>query len=387
MTKLGKLGTNWALPSLEGLNPSDITTYKTGHYFQGEKEAEKKLSTHLGELGKLGTDWALPRFEGLSPSDTTTYKTGHHFQGEKEAKIKSGELICAYQEYQKAQGQRSTRKTPYELKPLMEWLEDRGLGVETLTPGGAEDYQTHLATWEKDGGMRYTTKSVSGMITSAYGFYQWLKYTAQVPNNPFYRMKRIKQEGRLPRDVPSVAEMAEGLERLRSFPQGKDLKDRRRLYRLHVIAEVLYASGLRLSELAALTESDVDWEKGTLRVREGKGGRERVAFLGDYSLKVLRIYIQRMREVLVLGDSETLWGCRNGKSLESSLNAGLRKELGWTSHTFRHALGTHLLARGCDLRMIQMILGHEDLKSTALYTRVSKEDLRSQLDTYHPRGG
>ena len=87
MIKLGKLGTNWALPSLEVLNHSDITTYKTGHYFQGEKEAEKKLSPNPVELGKLGTDWALPRFEGLNHSDTITYKTGHHFQGEKAAKI------------------------------------------------------------------------------------------------------------------------------------------------------------------------------------------------------------------------------------------------------------------------------------------------------------
>jgi len=85
-------------------------------------------------------------------------------------------------------------------------------------------------------------------------------------------------------------------------------------------------------------------------------------------------------------EDDHLFGVKDGRALDQALNGWLKTTCGMTSHGFRHSVGTHLLQRGCDLRFIQVILGHEDLKSTALYTKVSKEDLRCQLDQFHPRG-
>ena len=85
-------------------------------------------------------------------------------------------------------------------------------------------------------------------------------------------------------------------------------------------------------------------------------------------------------------DGEHLFGVKGGRNLGASLNKWLKSTCGITCHGFRHSVGTHLMQRGCGLRSIQIILGHEDLNSTALYTKISKEDMRGQLDQFHPRG-
>ena len=126
----------------------------------------------------------------------------------------------------------------------------------------------------------------------------------------------------------------------------------------------------------------------TVFIRSGKGGVARTAFLNDYAVSVVKFYITEAREVVNFKrSSSTLFGVASARNLDSALNCHLKQLGGFTSHSFRHAVGTHLLRRGCDLRYIQLILGHDDLKSTALYTRVSKEELRDQLDSYHPRKG
>jgi integrase/recombinase XerD len=153
------------------------------------------------------------------------------------------------------------------------------------------------------------------------------------------------------------------------------------------MVELLYSTGLRLAELAALEVADIDWEAGTLMVRQGKGGATRLAWLNEYTQRVLAIYMKELRPALLHADTDLLFGVNGARALDKTINAPLKKIFGITSHSLRHCLGTHLLARGCDLRLIQLILGHEDLGSTSLYTRVSKEDLRQQLDAHHPRGG
>ncbi len=143
---------------------------------------------------------------------------------------------------------------------------------------------------------------------------------------------------------------------------------------------------MRVGELATLRPSDFDFDAKTVYIRSGKGGVDRTAYLNDYAVSVVRFYITQMRELVNhCHDTDTLFGVASARNLDEALNPYFKALGGFTSHSFRHAVGTHLLRRGCDLRFIQIILGHDDLKSTALYTRVSKEELRDQLDTFHPR--
>jgi integrase/recombinase XerD len=154
----------------------------------------------------------------------------------------------------------------------------------------------------------------------------------------------------------------------------------------------MYATGLRLSEVAGLRVNDIRLDEKTVQVKNGKGGKERTAYLTAYASRVLGIYIDNMRRYVNKNKrSKNLFGIAGGRNLDSVLNKWL-KELGsecgierFTSHIFRHALGFHLLRRGCDMRYIQLILGHENIGTTSIYTKVEKSDLRRELDTYHPR--
>lgn len=297
-------------------------------------------------------------------------------------------MIDAFVRRQEAKGIRSLRKIPYWLSVYCLWLIDRGLSVADMSPFAAEEFQTFLVTTENAQGLCYATKTVSDIVAVVDRFHAWLVETGAVRANPFYRMPRVKEPKNLPRDIPTVAELHEGLEGLRTFWKAPTIRERRQLYRLHVIAELLYATGMRLNELAHLVEDDIDWDHRIVHIRVAKGGLEREAYLSEYAAMVLRIYVTSMREAVNrYHDSATLFGCADAHTMDQSLNRRLKATFGFTSHTFRHTVGTHLLKAGCDLRFIQLILGHEDLDSTAVYTKVSKEDLRGQLDAFHPRGG
>jgi site-specific recombinase XerD len=156
----------------------------------------------------------------------------------------------------------------------------------------------------------------------------------------------------------------------------------------------LYSTGMRISEAAGLTVSDIDFRRSLVTVREGKGGISRVCFLSEYAREVLRMYVDEMRQALESEwnerNGELLFGVRwhslimimNKKLLETAKKLGLPKV---TNHMFRHAVGYHLLRAGCPIRHIQEILGHKAIKNTEIYTKVDKEDLKAVLDKYHPR--
>lgn len=296
-------------------------------------------------------------------------------------------LVAAFVDRQREKGRRSLRKLPYWLAVYFRWLDDRSLGLAEVSPLAAEEFQTYLATVERHGEVHYATGTVASIVATVKVFHQWLVSDGRALRDPFHGLKMIKREQQLPRSIPSQEEMAELLEKLKRFWEAPTVGERRALYRLHVIAELLYATGMRLSELAALTEEDVDVARGVVRIREGKGGVERTAYLNEYAARVLSIYATDMREDVNRLQRKQLFGSVSGIGLCAWLNEHLKRYCGFTSHTFRHSLGTHLLQRGCDLRYIQLILGHNDLKSTALYTKVSKEELRDQLDKCHPRSG
>jgi len=161
-----------------------------------------------------------------------------------------------------------------------------------------------------------------------------------------------------------------------------------------VVAELQYASGLRIAEAAALRPEDVDVERALVYVRSGKQGSNRIGFLTDYAACVLESFMRDVRPLLGRKYHRHGRAClfmttfdplRNLVNEELELACGRIKVPVITSHGFRRALGYHLLRSGCALRYIQAILGHKHIRHTEVYTKVDAEDVKRVFDECHPR--
>lgn len=301
-------------------------------------------------------------------------------------------LSYEFKRYETLRGKQSVRKIPYELKPFFVYLDTHSLELEELNYKLAQEYQTYLTTLENpDGSIHYSANAVSKMMYMVKLFYEYLKTKGMVHTNPFKNIRHIKRKNKIPKNIPKEDKMDKFLESLRRFWEKKHLWHKRNLYKVHVIAELMYATGLRLQEVADLEVEDIDVHAKIVLVRKGKEG-ERKACLNEYAAQVLQYYINEMREYVNKNrESKKLFGVKNGRMLDPMLNGWL-KQMGdaagikrFTSHGFRHTLGFHLLRRGCGFRYIQLILGHKDMRATTIYAKVEKEDLRNELDACHPR--
>ncbi len=165
-------------------------------------------------------------------------------------------------------------------------------------------------------------------------------------------------------------------------------------HRDRAMLELLYATGLRVSELINLRQSQINFNQGVLRI-VGKGDRERLIPLGDESQRWLKDFIDGPRmEILLERQTDYLFPTRRGDRMTRQAfwhiikryaeKAGIRKKL--SPHSLRHAFATHLLNRGADLRVVQLLLGHSDLSTTQIYTHVARERLKDLHGEHHPRG-
>jgi len=280
------------------------------------------------------------------------------------------------------------------LPKLFDYLEKHGISVNEVGAGEAHEYQGWLIATGRDDGKKYSGKTILAHIFAASSFYEFLRRRKMIATNPFKEIKKIRLDKTLPAGILKEKEMDEFLLKLSKWDEEKNGQNQITRYKTYVIAELQYATGLRISEVAALKENDIDFNRGIVHVKEGKGGRERIAFLNSYVCELLKIYIERIRPGIFteLNDknSELLFGVKRqglGEVVNATLNR-VAKQLGhrkFTSHGFRHGLGYHLLRAGCGVRHIQAILGHKCLSSTEVYTKVDKEELKKVLDTHHPR--
>ena len=318
---------------------------------------------------------------------------GQRFGGERQGThicMANRKLFAAYKASEELRGHtvQGMTSTLRGVRKLLAWLEGQGLEVRGLRVKDALTYQGHL---QEQGLSR---SSVLFLLYAATSFYAYLKRSGRVANNPFAEIRKPRREKHLPPALLKEAAMGAFLSQLSRFDCGARLIDRVKAYRAHVAAEFLYATGIRASEAAGVRVEDLDFDGGVVRVREGKGGVTRMAILGSYAAEVLKLYVERMRP-LVLNEQhaksrELLFGvkwnsfgeCVNSVYRDVSARLGLSVT---TCHMFRHAVGYHLLRAGCNIRYIQDILGHRDLKSTEFYTRVDTEDLRDVVDRFHPR--
>lgn len=299
-------------------------------------------------------------------------------------------LIEEYGEYLTIEG--LSRRTVYQYKnyilKFIEYLEDRRLDFIEVRVKEAQEYQGWILEKEK----HLSSGTVLNILKSTVSFYKYLQVKKLVYTNPFLKIKKIKEERKLPSNVLNEKEMQKVLKEIRKFEEEKTIKGKVRRYKVHVIAELMYATGMRVSEVAKLTSGNIDLEAGVIKLEGVKNERVRLCFLNEYAKVVLEQYMKRIKEYTTYRyhTDETLFGCKAHR-LEIVISMELKKacrkagvkEI--SSHGFRHSFGSHLLKAGCSIRYIQALLGHKRLRSTEVYTKIDKEDLKRVIEKYHPR--
>ncbi len=228
-------------------------------------------------------------------------------------------------------------------------------------------------------------RSVARMVAAVRGFFRFGVLTQQLSTNP-------SDDLQAPRAWPGLPKFL-GLEEVELLIRQPDVSTPRGL-RDRALIEVLYATGLRVSELIRLRASDLNLEAGYLSTM-GKGNKQRIVPIGEQASEWLLRYIREARPALI-GKRSSPWlfvNAKRGTSLTRvgfwkilkryGQQAGLPRTL--SPHVLRHSFATHLLEHGADLRSIQMMLGHADLSTTQIYTHVLEARLRSVYDRFHPR--
>lgn len=241
------------------------------------------------------------------------------------------------------------------------------------------DFLSHL---KKKG---LSAKSRARNLVSIKGFYRFLIKEGLLSENPTSRIHPVK----IPRRLPHILSLEE-VGRLLIEPSPSEPLETRDAAML----ELLYATGLRVSELVGIRLNDINLKIGYLKTL-GKGSKERMVPVGNAARKRIEQYLFTNRHRLLRGKESTyLFVGRSGKRLtrqwfwkiirKYAKRAGITKRI--TPHSLRHSFASHLLERGADLRSVQMMLGHSDISSTQIYTHVTRERLKAIHHQYHPRG-
>ena len=231
----------------------------------------------------------------------------------------------------------------------------------------------------------YASSTIARKVAAVKSFFKFLESTGQIAVNPAKDMETPRAEKHLPATIS-----AQEVDRLLEAPSGDGpaaLRDRAML-------ELLYATGLRVSELVALNVSDVNLDDGTVRCL-GKGKKERILPLYERARRALAQYVHEGRPKLLgeHNDEQALFLNRRGTRLTRQglwliikryvEQVGIKENV--TPHTLRHSFATHMLRGGADLRAVQQMLGHANISTTQIYTQVTPDRMREVYDETHPR--
>jgi integrase/recombinase XerD len=266
-----------------------------------------------------------------------------------------------------------------DLGALAAFAEKRNASTDALTRRDLEAFVRSLMS------SGLSPRSVARSVACVRGFYRFLALERKLDQNPAADLRAPQAWPALPKflDLDEVDRLLAQPET--STPRG--LRDK-------ALIEVLYASGMRVSELVAVKSGDLNLDEGYLTCI-GKGDKQRMVPIGQEAAGAVRAYVREGRPALVRGRSSP-WlfvNARDGKPLSRvgfwkilktyGIKAGITREI--SPHVLRHSFATHLLERGADLRAIQVMLGHADLSTTQIYTHVLEARLRAVYDKYHPR--
>ena len=257
-----------------------------------------------------------------------------------------------------------------------------GSGTRGIGEVGTEEVIAFLASLQGEG---LAANSVNRALAVIRGFYKYLLREKKVERTPVAHVELARVWMRLP-DVLGREEM----DLLLAQPgeaTPADLRD-------SAMLELLYATGIRVSELIGLTVNSINWQVGYL-VARGKGEKERIVPVGRTAYDRVKRYLDGARPLLLKGgENDRLFLNRSGQGMtrqgfwkivkKYAAKAGLGKRV--HPHTFRHSFASHLLAGGADLRSVQIMLGHADISTTQIYTHVTRERLKEVHRRFHPRG-
>ncbi|CAD2075329.1 Tyrosine recombinase XerD [Jeotgalicoccus aerolatus] len=265
-----------------------------------------------------------------------------------------------------------------DLKQYSQYLKDENVtGVEDITTEILVAFLQFLSENNK------SSKTIRRVQSTLRNFHQFLQFERIIDTNPALRLSTPKEERELP-VVLSIEEMETLLQAPDKTPQG--IRD-------NAIMELLYASGLRVSELINLKLSDLNLDMGFIHVY-GKGDKERIVPTTEYVAEKLNDYIKNQRLMLLKHENtDILFLTNRGKGFTRQglwktikkyvLISGISKNI--TPHTFRHSFATHLIENGADLRAVQEMLGHSDISTTQVYTQISATKIREMYKQFHPR--
>lgn len=263
-----------------------------------------------------------------------------------------------------------------DIKKLQKFIDTKPLQITS------SEVEGFLYQFAKE---NYAARSQARLVSSLKSFFNYLQYEEWRTDNPAELLETPKLGLKLP-DTLSVEEIDQ---MIAEIDLGSAEGERNR-----AILETLYGCGLRVSELTELKLSDLFFEENFIRVI-GKGNKQRLIPISDYTIKYIDIYRKEIRVHLPIqkGFEDFVFLNRRGKKLTRVMiftiiknlaeKAGLRKKI--SPHTFRHSFATHLLKNGADLRSIQMMLGHESITTTEIYTHLDDTSIREAVLKFHPR--
>ena len=290
-------------------------------------------------------------------------------------------LIDSFIEYlvtERSSAENTMSSYSNDLKAFGLWLDEKSLSFEKVDYYNLAGYTTAM----KETGLKIT--SINRRLSTIRQFYRFLLDEGIIEMDPTRDIVMPKRAQYLP-EVLNVNEV-EGL--LNAPDTSKPLGKRDK-----AMLELLYATGLRVSELIKLKLNNINLGAGFLLAR-GKGGKERLVPMGEKAISWTREYIEIVRPSMIVKKSETLFFSNRGTAMSRqnfwyiikryALAAGIFRDI--SPHTLRHSFATHLLTGGADLRSVQMMLGHSDISTTQIYTHITSQRLKEVHTRYHPRG-
>jgi|TARA_B100000530_G_scaffold235825_1_gene153101 integrase/recombinase XerD len=261
-----------------------------------------------------------------------------------------------------------------DISSFSSWCDKEHLDRLKITDLNLNNYISNLFS------IGLKSSSINRKISSIKHFYLFLLKKKVIKNSPADEITTPKQEKYLP---TSMSE--DEVESLLGSPKSSIKIERRD----KAMIEILYATGMRISELVNLKLTDIDFNRSVLKVF-GKGSKERLVPYGEKAAEALRIYLEDRKKL----DSKDVFLSNRGTRITRGafwqrIKIYIKRENLKSSispHTLRHAFATHLLNRGADLRSVQILLGHSDLSTTQIYTHIAKKRLGEILKKHHPRG-
>lgn len=318
-------------------------------------------------------------------------------KGDKQARLPIGDpndpnSLFAYMrrflawQLEKNYSTRTVENRDVYLRYFIAWCVERGLQhPNEITKPILERYQRYLFHYRKSNGDPLSTRSQHARIVPVRAYFKWLTRENHILYNPASEIELPRLERRLPKHVLTISE-AETVLRQPDTQNPLGIRDR-------AILEVLYSTGIRRMELIHLTLTDVDIDRGTVMIRQGKGKKDRMIPIGERALRWIEKYRDEVRiELAIAGDDGTLFLTnlsepftpnRLTQMVRNYVNAADLGKRG-ACHLFRHTMATLMLENGADIRFIQAMLGHVSLETTQIYTQVSIRKLKEIHTATHP---